>query len=149
MLMVAPTGSTKRAMRRSMRLFSSRHLKVMGSVAELRAEGPCLPSALREGQGLWVALLPARSTAGSRPIAGGGQTEGALRMVQRGTLSECGTAAKPDLPRPRASGTPTRLRPGRDPRQQNACCAPGSVRYTPQSPLTASCEGGVLRPFYR
>lgn len=39
MLMVAPTGSTKRAMRRSMWLFSSRHLKVMGSVAELWAEG--------------------------------------------------------------------------------------------------------------
>lgn len=39
MLMVAPTGSTKRATRRSMWLFSRRHLKVMGSVAELRAEG--------------------------------------------------------------------------------------------------------------
>lgn len=35
MLMVAPTGSTKRVIRLSMRLFSSRHLKVTGSVAEL------------------------------------------------------------------------------------------------------------------
>ena len=35
MLMVAPTGSTKRMMRRSMWLFSNRHLKVIGSVAEL------------------------------------------------------------------------------------------------------------------
>jgi len=38
MLMVAPTGSTKRVMRLSIRLFSSRHLKVTGSVAELREE---------------------------------------------------------------------------------------------------------------
>lgn len=35
MLMVAPTGSTKRVTRLSTWLFSSRHLKVMGSVAEL------------------------------------------------------------------------------------------------------------------
>ncbi len=35
MLIVAPTGSTKRMMRRSMWLFSRRHLKVIGSVAEL------------------------------------------------------------------------------------------------------------------
>lgn len=34
--MVAPTGSTKRMMRRSMWLFSKRHLKVIGNVAELR-----------------------------------------------------------------------------------------------------------------
>ncbi|TNN51929.1 hypothetical protein EYF80_037836 [Liparis tanakae] len=39
MLMVAPTGSTKRVMRLSIRLFSSRHLKVTGSVAELRGAG--------------------------------------------------------------------------------------------------------------
>lgn len=36
MLMVAPTGSTNRATRRSMPLFSRRHLSVMGKVAELR-----------------------------------------------------------------------------------------------------------------
>lgn len=36
MLMVAPTGSTKRVTRLSTWLFSSRHLKVMGRVAELR-----------------------------------------------------------------------------------------------------------------
>lgn len=35
MLMVAPTGSTKRVTRLSTLLFSSKHLKVMGSVAEL------------------------------------------------------------------------------------------------------------------
>ncbi|TNN59517.1 Membrane protein FAM159A [Liparis tanakae] len=39
MLMVAPTGSTKRMMRRSMWLFSKRHLKVIGNVAELRKTG--------------------------------------------------------------------------------------------------------------
>ena len=35
MLMVAPTGSTKRVIRLSILLFSSRHLKVTGRVAEL------------------------------------------------------------------------------------------------------------------
>lgn len=35
MLMVAPTGSTKRVILLSILLFSSRHLKVTGSVAEL------------------------------------------------------------------------------------------------------------------
>lgn len=55
MLMVAPTGSTKRAMRRSMWLFSSRHLKVMGSVAELWAEGPVSARHPHpDGQGLWA-----------------------------------------------------------------------------------------------
>lgn len=34
--MVAPTGSTKRMMRLSMWLFSRRHLKVIGRVAELQ-----------------------------------------------------------------------------------------------------------------
>ena len=38
MLMVAPTGSTKRVMRLSMRLFSSAQRKVMGRVAELLGE---------------------------------------------------------------------------------------------------------------
>lgn len=131
--MVAPTGSTKRAMRRSMRLFSSRHLKVMGSVAELRAEGPCLPSALREGQGLWVALLPVTGSSPHRRQLAHRRERTDRRGLgdgPEGPLSECGTAAKPGLPRPRASGTPTRLRPGRDPRQQNACCAPGTVRCT-------------------
>lgn len=36
MLMVAPTGSTKRVILLSILLFSSRHLKVTGSVAELQ-----------------------------------------------------------------------------------------------------------------
>lgn len=36
MLMVAPTGRTNRATRRSMPLFSRRHLSVMGKVAELQ-----------------------------------------------------------------------------------------------------------------
>lgn len=36
MLMVAPTGSTNLVTRLSTPLFSSRHLKVMGRVAELR-----------------------------------------------------------------------------------------------------------------
>lgn len=39
MFMVAPTGSTKRVTRLSTLLFSSRHLKVMGNVAELRVDG--------------------------------------------------------------------------------------------------------------
>lgn len=40
MLMVAPTGNTKRVIRLSILLFSSRHLKVTGRVAELgRAKG--------------------------------------------------------------------------------------------------------------
>lgn len=39
MLMVAPTGSTKRMMRRSMWLFSNRHLNVIGNVAELEELG--------------------------------------------------------------------------------------------------------------
>lgn len=38
MFMVAPTGSTKRVTRLSTLLFSSRHLKVMGNVAELRED---------------------------------------------------------------------------------------------------------------
>lgn len=38
MLMVAPTGRTKRATRRSMPLFSRRHLRVMGKVAELQGK---------------------------------------------------------------------------------------------------------------
>lgn len=38
MFIVAPTGSTKRVIRLSILLFSSRHLKVTGSVAELRHE---------------------------------------------------------------------------------------------------------------
>lgn len=38
MFMVAPTGSTKRVTRLSTLLFSSRHLKVMGNVAELRKQ---------------------------------------------------------------------------------------------------------------
>lgn len=38
MLMVAPTGSTKRVIRLSILLFSSRHLKVTGRVAELGDE---------------------------------------------------------------------------------------------------------------
>lgn len=38
MFMVAPTGSTKRVTRLSTLLFSSRHLKVMGNVAELRKD---------------------------------------------------------------------------------------------------------------
>ena len=36
MLMVAPTGSTNRVTRLSILLFSSRHLKVTGRVAELK-----------------------------------------------------------------------------------------------------------------
>lgn len=36
MLIVAPTGSTNLVMRLSTPLFSSRHLKVMGRVAELK-----------------------------------------------------------------------------------------------------------------
>lgn len=39
MFMVAPTGSTKRVILLSILLFSSRHLKVTGSVAELRNRG--------------------------------------------------------------------------------------------------------------
>lgn len=38
MFIVAPTGSTKRVIRLSILLFSSRHLKVTGSVAELGHE---------------------------------------------------------------------------------------------------------------
>ncbi len=41
MFMVAPTGSTKRVIRLSTWLFSSRHLKVMGRVAELRRDTFC------------------------------------------------------------------------------------------------------------
>ncbi len=41
MFMVAPTGSTKRVIRLSTWLFSSRHLKVMGRVAELRRDKFC------------------------------------------------------------------------------------------------------------
>lgn len=36
MLMVAPTGRTNRAMRLSIPLFSRRHFRVMGKVAELQ-----------------------------------------------------------------------------------------------------------------
>lgn len=46
MLMVAPTGSTKRMMRLSMWLFSRRHLKVIGRVAELQ----CKQEAGEQGQ---------------------------------------------------------------------------------------------------
>lgn len=42
MLIVAPTGSTKRMIRRSMWLFSSRHLKVIGRVAELQMKNNLL-----------------------------------------------------------------------------------------------------------
>lgn len=38
MLMVAPTGRTNRAIRLSIPLFSRRHFRVMGSVAELLRE---------------------------------------------------------------------------------------------------------------
>lgn len=38
MLIVAPTGNTKRVTRLSIPMFSSRHLNVIGKVAELKAE---------------------------------------------------------------------------------------------------------------
>lgn len=44
MLMVAPTGSTNRVTLLSILLFSSKHRKVMGSVAELWGKGLCIVS---------------------------------------------------------------------------------------------------------
>lgn len=68
MLMVAPTGSTKRVIRLSILLFSSKHLKVTGRVAELPVTTETSRSSdrLRTGQQaafprqpvLYVLLLP-------------------------------------------------------------------------------------------